>query len=103
MTVTVVSDKLSISPQPSVDELRLLHEQGFTALINNRPDGEDSSRPGSRAEFEEAKSQGLSYAFIPVTADTMTEADIRAFQDAVAASTGPVLAHCKTGKRSLSL
>ncbi len=45
----------------------------------------------------------ISYAYIPVTMNTITEADVRAFQAAVRKSDGPVLAHCKTGTRSLSL
>ncbi len=45
----------------------------------------------------------ISYAYIPVTMNTITEADVRAFHAAVRKSDGPVLAHCKTGMRSLSL
>lgn len=36
-------------------------------------------------------------------AETITEADVRAFQRAVDGSDGPVLVNCQTGKRSLNL
>lgn len=103
MPVTRVSEKLSVSSQPSVEDIRSLHENGFTTLINNRPDGEESGQPGTEAEGQEAKHCDLAYAFIPVTAATITEADVRAFQRALDESEGPVFAHCKTGTRSLIL
>ncbi|MGO7052883.1 bifunctional sulfur transferase/dioxygenase Blh [Rhizobium ruizarguesonis] len=103
MPITTISEKLSVSPQPSIEDIQSLRDKGFKALINNRPDDEDPSQPGTQAESQEAKHCGLSYAFVPVTAGTITEADIRAFQRAVDKSDGPVFAHCKTGTRSLSL
>ncbi len=103
MPVTEISEKLSVSPQPSIEDIQSLRDQGFKTLINNRPDNEDASQPNTRAERQQAKHCDLSYAFIPVTADTITEADVRAFQRAVDESDGPVLAHCQTGKRALNL
>lgn len=103
MSITTISEKLCVSPQPSVEDIRSLRDQGFKSLINNRPDNEDTSQPNTRVERQEAKHCDLSYAFIPVTADTITEADVRAFQRAVDESDGPVLAHCQTGKRALNL
>jgi len=103
MSVTAISEKLSVSPQPSIENIQSLYGEGFRTLINNRPDDEDSAQPGTQRESQEAKRCDLSYAFIPVTLGTITEADVRAFQRAVDESEGPVFAHCKTGARSLSL
>lgn len=103
MPVTKVSEQLSVSSQPSVEDIRSLLENGFKTLINNRPDGEEPRQPGTKAEGQEAKHCNLSYAFIPITGATITEADVRAFQRAVDQSEGPVFAHCKTGTRSLTL
>ncbi|MDX0532952.1 TIGR01244 family phosphatase [Sinorhizobium medicae] len=103
MPVTKVSEQLSVSSQPSVEDIRSLRENGFKTLINNRPDGEERRQPGTKAEGQEAKHCNLSYAFIPITGATITEADVRAFQRAVDQSEGPVFAHCKTGTRSLTL
>ncbi|RVE89638.1 bifunctional sulfur transferase/dioxygenase Blh [Sinorhizobium meliloti] len=103
MPITAISDKLSVSPQLSVEDIPSLRDKGFKTLINNRPDNEDTSQPNTQAERQEAKHCGLTYALVPVTADTITEADVRAFQRAVDESDGPVLAHCQTGKRSLNL
>nr|WP_113865133.1 bifunctional sulfur transferase/dioxygenase Blh [Brenneria salicis]NMN91107.1 uncharacterized protein (TIGR01244 family) [Brenneria salicis ATCC 15712 = DSM 30166]RBP66607.1 uncharacterized protein (TIGR01244 family) [Brenneria salicis ATCC 15712 = DSM 30166]RLM31955.1 TIGR01244 family protein [Brenneria salicis ATCC 15712 = DSM 30166] len=103
MTVIEISPKLSVAPQPKIEDIQMLRERGFTTLINNRPDNEDAVQPGTRAEQREAQRTNLSYAFIPIKVDTMTEADVRAFQQAVDQSEGRVLAHCRTGTRSLSL
>ncbi|MFT4183890.1 MAG: bifunctional sulfur transferase/dioxygenase Blh [Rhizobium sp.] len=103
MSVTAISEKLSISSQPSIADIRSLGDRGFKTLINNRPESEDGAQPGTQGERQEAERCGLSYAFIPVTLGTITEADVRAFQRAVNESKGPVLAHCKTGTRSLGL
>ncbi|UWM84088.1 bifunctional sulfur transferase/dioxygenase Blh [Rhizobium sp. SRDI969] len=103
MSITTISENFCVSPQPSVEDIRSLRGQGFKTLINNRPDNEDTSQPNTRVERQEAKHCDLSYAFIPVTADTITEADVRAFQRAVDESDGPVLAHCQTGRRALNL
>ena len=72
-------------------------------VINDRPDGEDAEQPGSAAEADAAQDAGIAYRHIPVTAATLSEADIRSFQSAVTGAGGPVLAHCKTGTRSLTL
>ena len=78
MPVTSVSEKLSVSSQPSVEDIRSLRANGFNTLINNRPDGEEPGQPGTEAEAQEAKHCNLSYAFIPVTGATITEADVGA-------------------------
>ncbi|MFN7026340.1 MAG: bifunctional sulfur transferase/dioxygenase Blh [Pseudorhizobium sp.] len=103
MPVTRVTEKLSVASQPSIEDIRSLRENGFKTLINNRPDDEELEQPGTGVEAQEAKHCALAYAFIPVTAGTITEADVRAFQRAVDGSEGPVFAHCKTGTRSLML
>lgn len=103
MPITAISEKLSVSLQPSIEDIQALRDRGFRTLINNRPDHEDPAQPGSEAEQQVAKHCELSYAFVPVTAETITEADVRAFQRAIDRSEGPVFAHCKTGTRSLSL
>lgn len=98
-----ISDKLSIVSQPDLGDFAQVKADGFAAIINNRPDGEEPEQPGSKAEKLAAGAAGLGYVFIPVTGGALTEADVRAFQTAVRRAPGPVLAHCKTGTRSLTL
>jgi uncharacterized protein (TIGR01244 family) len=103
MHTVKVNGKLVIAKQPQIAQFAMLAGQGFTAVINNRPDGEDAAQPGSKAEAAAAQAAGLAYIHLPVTADQISETDIRRFQEAVAQAPGPVLAHCSTGRRSLML
>jgi len=98
-----ITDKLSVSGQPDPAEFARYAAEGYAAVINNRPEGEDAAQPGSAAEEAAAAKAGIAYAHIPVTVPKITEADVRAFQSAVAGADGPVLAHCKAGGRALTL
>lgn len=103
MTPTRINDRFSIASQPSPGDFAGFVAQGFSAILNLRPDGEEASQPGNTAEQRAASGAGLGYGFIPVTGPTITEADIRAFQQEISQAKGPVLAHCKSGTRALML
>jgi uncharacterized protein (TIGR01244 family) len=98
-----ITDKLSVMDQPPIDAFASFAAEGFAAVINSRPDGEEPGQSGTAVEEEAARAAGLVYTHIPVTGPTITEADVRAFQSALAAAGGPVLAHCKSGTRALTL
>lgn len=103
MPIVRVTPSLSVSPQPEPSTSDDLDRQGFTTVINNRPDNEDAAQPGSAAEERAAQAAGLAYHHIPVTGGSIAVNDVRAFRAVLAASPGPVLAHCKSGMRSLTL
>lgn len=103
MSLTQITENLWVSPQPDVDDFGRYGDDGFDALINARPDGEDADQPGTAKEKDAARRAGMDYTFIPVTGPSITEADVRAFQKASADAQGRVLAHCKSGTRALLL
>lgn len=103
MSITKISNRLSVMAQPKAVDFQTLADLGFTTVINARPDGEEPSQPGTDAEAAAAGQAKLGYAFIPVTVATLTEADVRAFQRSIEQSDGPVIAHCKSGMRALLL
>jgi uncharacterized protein (TIGR01244 family) len=77
--------------------------QGFTTIVNNRPDGE---QPGQTtgAEIEAAaKAAGLDYVAIPVDHSGFADWQIAAMADALEQAKGPVLAFCRSGTRSTFL
>lgn len=107
-TSSPVDARLSVAAQPDPASFADFAARGFRAVINARPDGEEPGQPGTAREAAAAKAAGLGYAFVPVALPvegvwSLTEADIRAFQAALAAAQGPVLAHCKSGLRALTL
>lgn len=98
-----INDKLSIAGQPSLSDFAGFAAEGVTRVINNRPDGEEPSQPSAAAETTASETAGMDYVHIPVTGPTMSEADVRAFQDAIRSAPGPVLAHCRSGTRCMTL
>lgn len=103
MNLTNLNDKLSIAGQPLPADFAEIAAAGFAAVINSRPDGEEVGQPGSAAEASSAQQAGLAYAHVPVTLKDIRESDVRAFQAALSSAEGPVLAHCKSGARALTL
>lgn len=103
MTSAKITDTLTVAGQPELQAFAGLARDGFGALVNLRPDGEDPGQPGHAAERTAAEGAGLAYRFVPVTGATITTADIRAFQQAMREAKGAVFAHCKGGTRALTL
>jgi uncharacterized protein (TIGR01244 family) len=103
MKPIAVTQKLAVAPQPKLSDFQELKRQGFTTVVNNRPDGEDPNQLGSAAEETAARAAGLDYVHIPVTSTAMTEDDAQRFKQAIAQAPGPVVAHCRSGARSFFL
>ncbi len=98
-----ISDKLFVSAQPNPSDFTAIVQDGFGGVISNRPAHEETNQPDPADERRAAEAAGMLFRFIPVSVATITEADVRAFQEAVAAIPGKVLAHCRSGIRSANL
>lgn len=98
-----INERLWISPQIATSDIAELKQQGFTGIINNRPDSEERGQPAAATNRVEAEAQGLSYTHIPIVPGQISEDQVRSFQKALDEDTGPVLAHCKSGTRSATL
>ena len=95
-----IDDSISVSPQITPAQVAEAAAQGFTFIINNRPENEEPGQP-TAAEIEAAaKAAGLGYVAIPITPGRFGETEITAMSAALAAATGPVLAFCRSGTRS---
>ncbi len=103
MKPIAVTAKLAVAPQPKLSDFQEFKRQGFTTVVNNRPDGEDPNQAGSAVEAEAARAAGLGYVHIPVTSTAMTEDDARRLKAAIEQAPGPVVAHCRSGARSFYL
>jgi uncharacterized protein (TIGR01244 family) len=96
-----VTDELSVAPQISVADVAEAKAQGFTAIVCNRPDGEDPGQPTAAEIAAAARAAGLSYTHIPVRG-APGPAEVEAMRLAVDAADGPVLAYCRSGTRSIT-
>jgi uncharacterized protein (TIGR01244 family) len=103
MKTVAVTEKLAVARQPKLSDFQEFRRQGFTTIVNNRPDGEDPNQLGSAAEEAAARAAGLDYVHIPVTSTGMTEEDARLLKETIEQAPGPVVAHCRSGARSFYL
>lgn len=103
MEIRHVSDRFAVSPQILVLDIPTLAEQGFTALICNRPDGEEADQPEVASLREAARAVGLAFYHIPVSGGAFPDAAIDAFRTARREHDGPILAFCRSGTRSITL
>ena len=103
MMITRLAPDFSVSPQITPEDLPLLKEAGFRAIVNNRPDGEEAGQPSDGDLRREAHRLGLVYVHIPIVPGHMSEDDAQTLREAVAQAGGPVLAFCRTGNRSTRL
>src|SRR5580704_6271732 len=99
MKTVAVTEKLAVASQPKLSDFQEFRRQGFTTIVNNRPDGEDPGQPGSAAEEAAARAAGLGYVHIPVTSTGMTDDDARLLKETIERAAGPVVAHCRSGAR----
>jgi uncharacterized protein (TIGR01244 family) len=84
-------------------DIDALAEAGVRTIINNRPDGEDPGQLPAADAWRLAEAHGIVYHHIPVTAATLSRADVDAFAEALRDAPAPVVAHCRSGTRSALL
>ena len=103
MDVKRINGHVSVAPQISPDDLPALKALGFTAIINNRPDGASPGQPSSAAMQAAAEKAGLAYHFIPLGRDGVSAEMVEQETEALEGSAGPGLCCCRSGTRSTTL
>jgi len=103
LDVKRINDHVSVSPQISPDDLVAIKAAGFTAVINNRPDGEAPDQPPSAVMQAAAKAAGLDYHYIPLGRDGVSSQMVEETKAVLEGSTGPVFCYCRSGTRSTTL
>ena len=84
-------------------DIDALAQAGIQTIINNRPDGEDPGQLPAAEARRLAEAHGIAYHHIPVTAASLSRADIDAFAAVLGSAPQPVVAHCRSGTRSTLL
>lgn len=99
MEITQIAPDYWVSPQLSVTDVALAKDQGYSAIVCNRPDGEEAGQP-TAAEIRAACDQaGLSFAYLPMQGPNYTPAMVQELKDLLAKE-DKVLGYCRTGNRS---
>jgi len=94
---------LSITGGLHRPDIEALARSGVRTIVNNRPDDEDQGQLSAAEARRLAEAHGLVYHHIPITAATLSRADVDAFAAALRDAPTPVVAHCRSGTRSTLL
>jgi uncharacterized protein (TIGR01244 family) len=97
-----VTDNFYVAPQILGADIPEAAARGFKTLIVNRPDGEDPGQMTMAQSQAAAEAAGMTFLAIPIRGAPAPEA-VAQTSAAIAASTGPVLAYCRSGTRSVTL
>ena len=101
--VTPVNHEASVSGQLTSAMVSQVKADGFASVICNRPDGEEPGQP-TAAEIEAAcVAAGVSFAYIPFAPMNPSPTLLEDFQQAYQDAAKPVLAYCRSGRRSANL
>ena len=103
MELNTLAAGVSASPQIMPDDMQVIKDAGFKAIICNRPDGEGADQPTFQEIADAAKEFGLEAVYQPIVAGKVSDDDAAAFGNALDTLPGPVLAYCRTGTRSATL
>ena len=93
----------AIADALSPADLEEVSRQGFRTVICNRRAGESEDYPGDDTFRTEAERLGLTWVSIPVASGEYSDADVAAFRRTLEQAQAPILAFCRTGRRSTHL
>ena len=94
---------LSAAGKLDRNDIEALAAAGVRTIVNNRPDDEDPGQVPAAEARSRAEAHGIAYHHIPVTAASLTRADVDAFAKVLASAAQPVVVHCRSGTRSTLL
>ena len=90
----------SVADRIGPGDVNQIAEAGFRVIVCNLPDGEIDGQPAFATIEAEAAKFGIRCVYLPV-ADVIGTTEVeRQFAALMAAGPKPVLAYCRTGRRS---
>jgi len=95
LNYTILSNQVAGGGAVSAEQVASLPEKGYSTIINLQFERED----GVKAEIAAAEIAGLTYVSIPVGGGDFTLEHAKQVSEAIAASSGHVLLHCRSGGR----
>lgn len=103
MELKRINDHVSVSGQIQPEDVKTLKDLGFTAIVNNRPDGEAPDQPAGAEIEAAAKAAGLAYHAIPLGRDGVNPDMVAQTKAVLEGSDGKVFCFCRSGTRSTTL
>lgn len=103
MKVVKINPQFAVADQVMPEDMPAIAAQGYTVLVNNRPDGEAPGQPSNEAIAAAAAESGLDYRHYPVTAMNFPGPAPDNLKDLFEPGDGATLAFCRSGTRSVNL
>lgn len=100
MKTMQITDGIAVAAQPSLEELKKLKGQGFRSVVNLRVENEDNDMISPIDEGDIVREQELAYLHLPVSGSDIRSQQVDDFRQCLERLEGPVLVHCKGGKRA---
>lgn len=98
-----LTDRLSVAPQLTTDDIGQVVSLSFQSVLCNRPDTEEAGQPDYEQIRLEAEDHGLVSEFQPVVGSAISDQDIDRFAAHLESLPQPVLAYCRSGTRCTAL
>ena len=103
MPFKTLSPFLSVAPQLTAVDVAEAAREGYRAIIDNRPDGEEPGQPMAAEMRALAASHGMGFAHVPTLGGAVADEHASQMADALSHLDRPALAYCRTGMRSTTL
>lgn len=99
-----LNNNYAVYGQININDLNLLKSEGFSVIINNRPDGESLGQPKSDDLKEYAQKIGLKYYHVPVEMGNISNELIKNYKEILDKhAKDKIFAFCGSGKRATIL
>ncbi|NHO33118.1 bifunctional protein tyrosine phosphatase family protein/NAD(P)/FAD-dependent oxidoreductase [Acetobacter fallax] len=104
MAFRSLTDRYSVAPQLSMDDVAEAARQGFRAIVCIRPDGEQKGQPAAAEIGKATIAAGMTFESIPFQSGMLpSETDIERMKVVIRGVDGPVLGYCRSGNRAAML
>jgi uncharacterized protein (TIGR01244 family) len=95
-----VTPTFAVAGQISATDLAAAAAAGFKVVIKNRPESEEPGQPSEAELRAAAEAAGMQYHALPFTGPPPPGV-VAGMAGLLEAARGPVLAYCRTGRRSI--
>ena len=95
-----ITDQITVSGQPTADDIAQLKNDGFRTIVNLRTEGEDDQPMSPEEERQAVEKAGMKYVHLPVSSATIGPDTVDKFRAQLPNFEGPVLVHCHAGMRA---
>jgi uncharacterized protein (TIGR01244 family) len=95
-----VAPDFAVTGQMTPADVATAAAEGFRTIVNNRPDGEEPGQPAAAEIMAAAQASGLDYRAVPFSGPPPPAA-VAETASALETAPAPVLAYCRSGRRSI--